>query len=90
MKQRIPNAGQAEERTAARTARARKWARVMTLVLFGLFLTATWQDRGLAPPVHDGMIVVSNMAMGYIEGSEALSGMLAELQKSYVELTRDS
>ena len=80
---------QKEERAAARSAKARKYARVLRLCLFGLILTAIWQEKRLAPPVHDGMQKVAAMAMEYIESSETLSEALAAAQKSYAELASD-
>lgn len=40
-----------------RAARARGWARLTGAALVVLFMFAAWQDRALAPPVHDGMKV---------------------------------
>lgn len=78
-----------DELTEARTAKARKLARKLRFVLVILCLTAIWQDKNLAPPVHNGMQTAADMAMGYIENSEALSEVLAAAQKGYAELTSD-
>ena len=47
----------------ARASRARGWARVAYALLVASFLFAAWQDRALAPPVHDGMKVVAERAV---------------------------
>ena len=81
---------QKDERTAARSAKARSYARLLRFALFCMVLTAIWQDKQLAPPVHDGMQKVAGMAMTYIEGNEMLSQALDNAQKSYAELKSDS
>lgn len=58
------------ERRAARNLRARRWARLSTYALGICCLTATWQERALAPAVHDGMIVVADAATTFIIESE--------------------
>lgn len=90
MQRRMDISAQGDERTAKRTRTARKWAGRLKIVLMCLVLSAIWQDKRLAPPVHDGMQHVAAAAMAYVEDSEALSEALAELQKSYDELTSDS
>ncbi len=80
---------QKDERIAARTATARRYARKMFMCLIILCLVAIWQDKRLAPPLHNGMQVVSGIAMEYIENSETLSEVLAAAQKSYAELGTD-
>ncbi|MDF1668782.1 MAG: hypothetical protein P1U83_04135 [Roseovarius sp.] len=52
-------------------------------------MTAIWQDKRLAPPVHLGMQKVAGMALAYIEDSETLSEVLAAAQKSYADLASD-
>jgi len=42
-----------------RAIKARGWARLVYAVLVVAFLFAAWQERPLAPPVHDGMKLVS-------------------------------
>lgn len=58
------------ERRAARNVRARRWARLSTYALGICCLAATWQERALAPAVHDGMIVVADAATTFIVESE--------------------
>ena len=58
------------ERRAARNKRARRWARVSPYALGICCLTAIWQDRALAPAVHDGMIVVADATTTFIYESE--------------------
>lgn len=58
------------ERRAARNAMARSLARLSTYALGICFLAATWQERALAPSVHDGMIVVADTATTFIYESE--------------------
>lgn len=89
MDHRASNIVAAEERHTARQRRIRGWARFLRFVLAGLCLGAIWQERALAPPVHDGMNKVADLAMTYIEDSETLSQALAELQKSYDKMTSD-
>ena len=78
-----------DERQSPRSRKLTGWVRFLTVVLVGLCLTAVWQERRLSPLLHDGMVHVAGMAMDYVEGSEALSGALAELQKSYDNLNSD-
>ena len=79
-----------EQRIAARTAKARSYARWLRFGLFCMVLTAIWQEKRLAPPVHDGMQKVAGMAMTYIESNEMLSEALANAQKSYAEMKQGS
>ena len=57
--------GLREKNRAARAKKARGWARLVQLALCGAVLSAIWQDRALAPPVHDQMrrMAVSASAM---------------------------
>jgi len=79
-----------EERTNARSNKLRGWTRMLSFVLVGLSLTAIWQEKRLAPPVHDGMQRVAGMAMDYINQNEALSNALVELQDGYAKLVDGS
>ena len=90
MSRNLINDGQAYERANVRSAKVRRLTRWAGLVLVGLCLSAVWQDKALAPPLHDGMQRVAGLAMEYIEGSEALSGMVASFQQSYEKLASDS
>ncbi|MEL7013732.1 MAG: hypothetical protein AAFO72_10690 [Pseudomonadota bacterium] len=58
------------ERRATRNVWARRWARVATYALGICCLAATWQERAIAPAVHDGMIVVADTATTFIYESE--------------------
>ena len=90
MKQRDTiNKAHKDERTAARSAKARGYARWMMLCLMGLSLTAIWQDKRLAPPVHDGMSRVAGMAMGVIYNSDMLSEVKAAAIEQYAKLSED-
>lgn len=88
--QRMVQESKKEVAIAARSARARKYARVMKFTLFVLILTAVWQDKRLAPPVHDGMQLIAGKAIEYIESNETLSEALDNAQKSYAAMKRDS
>lgn len=79
-----------DEKTAARTAKARGYARWMVVCLMGLCLTAIWQEKRLAPPVHDGMQHMAGLAMGYIGQSETLSEVMAAAKEQIARLTEDS
>ncbi|WP_371223306.1 hypothetical protein [Roseovarius sp. 2305UL8-3] len=78
-----------EERQKKRRTKLRGWTRLLTYVLAGLCLTAIWQEKRLAPPVHDGMQRVVGIAMHYIDQNEALSDVLADLQEGYEKLAND-
>ncbi|MEM6375858.1 MAG: hypothetical protein AAF686_06415 [Pseudomonadota bacterium] len=58
------------ERRALRVKKARRWARISTYSLGICCLAATWQERAIAPAVHDGMIVVADAATTFIYESE--------------------
>lgn len=90
MRRNLINDGQAYDRANVRSVKVRRLTRWAGLVLVGLCLSAVWQDKALAPPVHDGMQRIAGLAMEYIEGSEALSGMVAPLQQGYEKLASDS
>lgn len=90
MTRNLINDGQAYERANVRSAKVRRLTNWAGLVLVGLCLSAVWQDKALAPPLHEGMQHVAGLAMEYIEGSEALSGMVVPLQQGYERLASDS
>ena len=54
----------------ARAKRARRYARLASYMIGALFLMATWQDRALAPPVHDGMVMIADKVSYALENSE--------------------
>ncbi|MEM7074087.1 MAG: hypothetical protein AAGA28_14170 [Pseudomonadota bacterium] len=58
------------ERRDARIASARRLSRLSVYALFACTLAAIWQERTLAPPVHDGMIVLVDQAVTFIYESE--------------------
>lgn len=60
-----------EQAFKARAKRARRWARLITLALFTVFLTAVWQNRALAPPVHDGMVLITDKVQYALENSDS-------------------
>jgi len=59
-----------EEACHARSRYARGWIRVLSWALFAVFLTAAWQNRALAPPVHEGMKRVVAQAVMLLDNSE--------------------
>ncbi|MCZ0812770.1 MAG: hypothetical protein ACQEVT_03995 [Pseudomonadota bacterium] len=61
-----------EERRLARSARARSLARLVNVALFAAVLGAIWQERALAPPVHDQMQSMAVRVAGLMGGSETL------------------
>ena len=58
------------ERRNARNVRARRWARLSAYAIGICCLTATWQERALAPAVHDGKVVAADAAVTFIYESE--------------------
>ena len=63
----------AEERQRAYNARSQKAGgsvRMDFWLMGAPLLTAFWQDRNLAPPVHDGMRVVKSNVEYVIENSD--------------------
>lgn len=86
MTQNLTLTAHTDERTSARSDKARAYARWMKVALMCLCLTAIWQEKRLAPPVHDGMQSLAGMAMNYVENSETLSEALKTAQKSYEEM----
>lgn len=88
MTQQIAISSVKDQKTEARSAKARSYARLMGFALVALSLTAVWQEERLAPPVHHGMQLVAGMAMDYIESNETLSEALSQAQKSYAEMAQ--
>lgn len=89
MQRNLIHDGQSHERVNRRAARTRGRIRIMMVTLFAMCLIAIAQERSLAPPVHDGMVKLSDMALDYVNQSEKLSTALEKLQKSYDELVSD-
>lgn len=72
----------AEDRARAfhtRAAKARGWARLAYALLVGVFLFAAWQDRRLAPPVHDGMQATAGRVARAAEHSDEVRAWLKGL-----------
>jgi len=67
---------------SARASRARGWARVVYALLVAAFLFGAWQDRALAPPVHDGMKVVVERTRYAVENSDEVRTWLKGLFSS--------
>ncbi|MEO1138241.1 MAG: hypothetical protein AAFW87_02185 [Pseudomonadota bacterium] len=67
------------ERFKARSQTARKWFRLGTLGLVGLCLTAIWQDRAIAPVVHDKMQVAYQFSLDVLESNEGARGYLTAM-----------
>jgi len=61
-----------EERRLARSARARSMARLVNVALFAAVLGAIWQERALAPPVHDQMQSMAVRVADLMGGSDVL------------------
>jgi hypothetical protein len=66
-----------EDRYAARSSRARRLAAWVRLALFACVLTAIWQDKALAPPVHDGMQQVASLASSALGSSSTVQSYLS-------------
>lgn len=54
----------------ARAVTARRWSRRVFALLIVVFLYAAWQDRALAPPIHDGMQKTVSLAADFVENSD--------------------
>ena len=67
------------DRFDRRARRARSLASLVMFALVGTSLTAIWQDRRLAPPVHDGMLVVQAKTAEMLEESGVAQTYLASL-----------
>lgn len=61
-----------QEMTAMRAYRARVWARRLFIIMVVVVLVAIWQDRNMAPPVHDFMHNMAQKGYDYIQSSESL------------------
>ncbi len=62
----------------ARARRARRWARLVFCAALALFLAAAWQERALAPPLHDGMRVLAGRMNAMLDGPEGLRFRLGQ------------
>ncbi|MBZ0123286.1 MAG: hypothetical protein K8F31_05315 [Roseovarius sp.] len=71
-----------ERAFGARAARARGWARLAYAALVAMFLFAAWQDRALAPPVHDGMKVTAERIVWVTENTDEVRAYIRGLMRS--------
>jgi hypothetical protein len=62
-----------------RSSVAERWGRKVLwfTAIVGFF--AVWHERDLAPPVHDGMVFVSDVAVDIFNGAEETPGMLESM-----------
>ncbi|MHA7849437.1 hypothetical protein [Roseovarius sp.] len=66
-----------EDLYAARSHRAKRLAGWVKLALFACVLTAIWQEKALAPPVHDQMQDVAALASSALGGSQTVQSYLS-------------
>ena len=66
-----------EDLYAARSHRARRLAGWVKLALCACVLTAIWQEKALAPPVHDKMQDVAALASSALGGSQNVQSYLS-------------
>ena len=74
------------EMTAMRANKARRWARQLFLFMVLVAMVGIWQDRNLAPPVHDFMQNTAQSTLAYIENSETLKPHWDKLSVFVTEL----
>ncbi|WP_422026761.1 hypothetical protein [Roseovarius sp.] len=67
-----------EEPAVKRSDWARRWARTVLALLIFTSLYGIWQDRALAPPVHDGMHRMAGHIMYAVEHSDDLRGFVKQ------------
>lgn len=67
----------AHSKSAARARRARWWAWMTGVTLGICALVAIWQERALAPGVHDGLQGFVAQAQSVIDGNETARALLA-------------
>ncbi|MFN3208115.1 MAG: hypothetical protein ACE369_03780 [Roseovarius sp.] len=67
------------EQREAKTRVARKWARRVGMGLTALCLTAVWQERALAPAVHDRMQAAYVYGMDWLKSTETGGGYLTAM-----------
>ncbi len=83
MRQQTINDGRSYEGANIRQARLRRLTFWSSIALCVLCLSAVWQDRALAPALHDGMKGAVDTAMRHALENEALAAALTELQQEY-------
>jgi len=66
-----------QDRYAARAHRAERWAGWVKLALVATVLAAIWQDKALAPPVHDQMQRVAGLAASTLDRSDTVQAYLS-------------
>ena len=67
------------EKRKGRAKTAKKLARMVTLCLGALGLTAIWQERALSPIVHDRMQLAYAIGVDWVENSGSGSGYLTAM-----------
>ena len=89
MRQRLPYDSMQDDRARVRARARRRWSRRLTVLLVGLCLMAIWQERRLAPPLHDGMQTLAGLALERIERNDHLAEALVKVRKTYAQFTED-
>jgi hypothetical protein len=79
----------AEIRSLARARRARRWAWMTSASLGLCVLLAIWQERALAPGVHDALQGAVARAQSMIDGNETARAFLARFDGG-VTVAKDS
>lgn len=69
------------ERFQSRAQGARRLSRYVRIMLIAATFAAIWQDRNLAPPVHDRMVVVADKVAMLIEDSEGMSSKISAMTR---------
>lgn len=79
-----------EQAYLVRARRARGWARLVLWVAAGVFLVAVWQDRALAPPVHDGMMMLTEKVRYALENSDSARDFIKQTFSSPTGTSREA
>ncbi len=66
----------------SRSSVANRWARKMLWFTALVWLFAVWQHRDLAPPVHDGMALISEVTVDLFNGADKARALLSQLFSS--------
>lgn len=72
-----------EKPYAGRSYRARRWARTVLGLLIFTFLYGVWQDRALAPPLHDGMHKMAAHVVYAYENADSVRAFVKETFGGY-------
>ncbi|MEQ8293171.1 MAG: hypothetical protein RIA08_13285 [Roseovarius sp.] len=67
-----------EKPHVGRSTRARRWARTVFALLIFACLFGIWQERALAPPVHDGMHSMVDHVIYAMENSDDIRGFVKQ------------